>query len=97
MSCLKHLLTKWKQLVLAKRVLPLPFLRRVVLRNASAGALSVTNTRPNEFAIDSCQLLTTCIANPCREREWVLTIVNKLLNWRVLIFYVCNKQRFCSM
>ena len=67
MSCLKHLLTKWKQLVLAKRVLSFPLLREGGFEEHNGVSRCVTNTRPNEFAIDSCQLLTICIANLCRE------------------------------
>ena len=97
MSCLKRLLTKWKQLVLCQTSVALSLSWEGGFEEHNGVSRWVTNTRPNEFAIDCCQLLTTCIANPCRERELVLTIVNKLLSEQVFIFYTCNEWRICSI
>ena len=97
MSCLKRLLTKWKQLVLSQTSVAISLSWEGGFEEHNGVSRWVTNTRPNEFAIDGCQLLTTCIANPCQEREWGLTIVNKLLSEQVFIFYTCNEWLICSI
>ena len=72
---------------------------RVVSKNASAGALSVTSARPYEFAIGVGQWLTTCIANVCRKKT--LSIVRKLCKFCMrtifVIFNLCNDWRICSI
>ena len=53
----------------------------------------------NEFAIDMCQWLTTCIANVCRKKT--LSIVRKLCKFCMrtifVIFNLCNDWRICSI
>jgi len=53
----------------------------------------------NEFAIDVCQWLTTCIANVCRKKT--LSIVRKLCKFCMrtifAIFNLCNDWRICSI
>ena len=49
----------------------LPLLREGGLRNDAAGA-ALWRTRPYEYAIDVCQLLTMVIADVCRELSFHL-------------------------
>ena len=78
MSCLKRLLTKRKQLGLNQTSVATSLSWEGGFEEHNGVSRWVTNTRPNEFVIDGCQLLTTCIAELCRELSFNLLCLQRM-------------------